>query len=90
MDEVRVSVSELKRQLSQHLQQVAAGKAVIVTRRGKPVARIVPVAQPLEERLELMAQAGLLLWSGARLEEMTPVAHVHGGAVADLIVDRVE
>jgi len=87
MGEVYVSVRELKSRLSQYLQQVKAGKAVIVTNRGKPVGRIVPVAQSLEERLELMAQAGLLLWSGTRLEEMAPVAHARGGAVADLIVE---
>jgi hypothetical protein len=34
------------------------------------VARIVPVGQPLEVRLQMMAQAGLLQWSGKKLAPM--------------------
>lgn len=38
-----VSLSEAKSHLSQPLRQVEAGEEVIITRRGKPVARITPV-----------------------------------------------
>ncbi len=91
MGEVRVGVRELKSRLSQYLRQVKAGRTVVITERGKSVGRIVPVAQPLETRLDMMAQAGLILWSGKRLEPMPPVARVHGDrTVADLLVENRE
>jgi prevent-host-death family protein len=38
-----VSVSELKARLSDHLRQVKAGSEVLITDRGKPVARLIPI-----------------------------------------------
>ena len=72
--------------LGHYLRQVKAGQSVVITERGRPVGRIVPIAQPLQERLETMAQAGMILWSGKKLEPMPPVARVRGdGTVADLL-----
>jgi prevent-host-death family protein len=41
-----VSLSEAKSHLSQLLRLVEAGEEVVITRRGKPIARIIPVARP--------------------------------------------
>jgi prevent-host-death family protein len=91
MSEMQVGVRELKTRLSQYLRQVKAGQTVIVTERGQPIGRIVPVAQPLETRLEAMAQAGLILWSGKKLEPMPPVARVRKNrTVAALLVEDRE
>lgn len=38
-----ISIAELKRRLSAHLETVKAGDEVIVTDRGRPVARLVPL-----------------------------------------------
>ena len=43
----RVKIAELKDNLSAHLRAVEAGAEVEVTDRGRPIARIVPVDQPL-------------------------------------------
>jgi hypothetical protein len=52
------------------------------------VGRIEPIAQPLEDRLQAMAQTGLILWSGERLEPMAPVSRVRGeGSVSDLLIE---
>ena len=65
-----------------------AGRSVVITERGQPVGRIVPISQTLEQRLEAMTQAGLIQWSGRALEPMPPVARVRGdGTVADLLVE---
>jgi prevent-host-death family protein len=89
MAQLQVGVRELKSRLSHYLRQVKAGQSVIITERGRPVGRIVPVAQTLEERLEAMAQAGLIAWSGKKLEPMSPLARVRGeGTVADLLVEE--
>ena len=91
MSEVSVGIRELKGRLSEYLRRVRAGETVVVTDRGQPVGRIVPVAQPLEDRLEAMAQAGLLLWSGKKLEPMAPVARMRGErTVAELLVEDRE
>ncbi len=91
MGEMSVGVRELKSRLSEYLRQVKAGQTVVITEHGQPVGRIVPVTQPLEARLQAMAQAGLLLWSGRKLEPMPPVAQGHRDrTVADLLVEARE
>lgn len=40
------NVREARERLSQLLDQVAAGEQVTITRRGKPVARLIPAVEP--------------------------------------------
>jgi len=42
----RVKIAELKNHLSRHLRAVEGGAEIEVTDRERPIARIVPVAQP--------------------------------------------
>jgi prevent-host-death family protein len=42
--ETRTTVRELRQHLSDHLRRVVGGGTVLVTSRGEPVARLVPVA----------------------------------------------
>jgi len=44
-----VAVAKLKASLSRYLASVKRGEEVLVTERGKPVARIVPVAPGLDD-----------------------------------------
>lgn len=90
MTETQVGIRELKAQLSKYLRRVKAGYTVLITDRGKPVGRIIPVEQPLETRLQAMVDAGLLLWSGKRLQVVQPAARARGSrSVSDqLIEDR--
>lgn len=56
-------ISRLKASLSEYLDVVKAGEEVLVTDRGKPVARIVPVPEergPNAARMKEMAAAGIL------------------------------
>ncbi|MEK6813539.1 MAG: hypothetical protein AABY65_02255 [Nitrospirota bacterium] len=49
---------------------------------------MVPPTLSLDERLQAMLQAGLLLWSGKELRPIAPVARVRGRrTVADLLVE---
>jgi len=43
-----VSVAETKAHLSQVLSRVEAGEEVVITRRGRPVARLAPVRKALQ------------------------------------------
>ena len=56
------AVSELKAALSEYLLKVKAGEEVIVTERGKPIAKIIPIAPSgtIPEQLREMEKAGLV------------------------------
>jgi len=56
----RVAISELKAKLSEYLKAVRAGEEVIVTDRGKPVARMAPISGPdeSESRLRMLVRTG--------------------------------
>jgi len=82
------TVTKLKASLSEYLRQVKQGRTLVITERGKPVGRLVPVGQSLDEKLEGMRKAGQIEWSGKRLRPMKPVARVkHGFSVADLLIE---
>ena len=55
-------ISELKARLSEYLNQVKSGTEVLVTDRGKPVARIIPISGKRRPRQSLakMEREGLL------------------------------
>ena len=91
MSETTVGIRELKARLSHYLRRVKGGETVLITDRGQPVGRIIPTAEPLNDRLQRMAEAGLILWSGRKLEPRPPVARARGEqTVADLLIeDRV-
>jgi prevent-host-death family protein len=54
-----IGVKALKSSLSDTLEQVGAGESVLVTDRGRVIARIVPV-EPEEERMARLVRSGLL------------------------------
>ena len=88
MGEQTVGVRELKARLSEYLRQVKKGRTVVITEHGKPVGRLVPTGQSLEQRLQAMIDAGLAEWNGKPLPPMKPVAKLRGGrSIADLIIE---
>ena len=88
MGEQTVGVRELKARLSEYLRQVKQGRTIIITERGKPVGRLVPTGQSLEQRLQVMIDAGLAEWNGKPLPPARPVAKLKGGkTIADLIIE---
>ncbi len=63
------AVSKLKAYLSDYLNQVKAGTEVLITDRGKPVARLVPIlrTKPAGESLTRMEKQGLIKLGSGRL-----------------------
>jgi len=55
---VHVNVYEAKTNLSRLLAQVEAGEEVVLSRSGKPIARIVPWTEPASARRSLGLLAG--------------------------------
>lgn len=70
MPDDRVSIGTLKARLSEYLRRAKAGEAVVVTDRGRPVARLGPLqgAAALEGRTERLARAGLVRRPVAELD----------------------
>jgi prevent-host-death family protein len=71
-------IAELKARLSEYLSRVKAGEEVLVTDRGKPVARLVPVGAGSETgpddaveraRLRTMEREGLIRLGSGKLPE---------------------
>ena len=90
MAERRIGIRELKSKLSECVREVKSGGTIVVTEHGRPVARMVADASSLGERLEVLANAGLIVWSGRRLKPTKPVARARSGrrTVADLISEN--
>jgi len=91
MSHVTVGIRELKRRLSRYVRQVESGVTVIITLRGKPVGRIVPLKPSLETRMQEVLQTGLVAWSGRKLAPIEPVARTRGSrTVAALLLEDRE
>jgi prevent-host-death family protein len=63
------AISELKAHLSEYLKQVKGGNEVLVTDRGKPVARIVPISSKTRSRgsFSRMEKEGLIKLGSGKL-----------------------
>ena len=93
MAEVRVGSRELKAHLARYVKIVKEGGTVTLTEWGKPVARIVPLADgeekpPLEERIKALVRTGRYSWSGEKPEPRQPTATLMGGGmISDLVIE---
>jgi prevent-host-death family protein len=63
------AVSELKARLSEFLGQVKAGGEVLITDRGRPVARLVPIsgARTVKDGLSALERQGLIKVGSGKL-----------------------
>ena len=66
---INATVPKLKAFLSEYLRRVKAGEEVLVSERGWPIARLVPVTgkDPLPDHLAEMARQGLMRVGSRRL-----------------------
>jgi len=86
-----VSIRELKSRLSHYLRLARKGESVVITDRGVPIGRIVPMGQDLDQRLAVMRETGQAQWSGRKLIHRKPVAKLLGKkTVAQLLVEDRE
>ena len=93
METATVGARELKARLGRYLQIVREGGTVVITDRGKPIGRMVPMgkAESVEERTRALVKAGLVEWGGGALEPIESPAQLIGDeTVADLVVENRE
>lgn len=86
---VEVGVRELRAHLSRWLEAVREGHEVVVTDRGKPVARLSRISD--EDWLDRMVAAGIVTRAKEpktpiRLDELVPVE----GSLADIVIEQRE
>ena len=87
-------MSQLKTSLSEFLLGVKNGEEVLVTERGRPVARLVPAfgAEPAGDRKKRLVRAGILREGSARLDpallKPSPVADPEGKTLRGLLEER--
>ena len=95
----RVGARELKDRLAHYLRTVRQGETVVVTMRGEPVARLVPISArrtealppEIEDRMWELAAKGVLMWNGGPFQLPEPVAENRGPKLlSDLVVDDRE
>jgi len=91
------TVSKLKATLSEYLARVKAGKEVLVTERGKPIAKIIPLApvnSTTSPNLLELARAGLVRIGTGRLPRgfwvMPRPTDAKGKALKALLKERAE
>jgi prevent-host-death family protein len=82
-----VGVRELKTHLSHYLRLVKEGSVLVVTDRGKPLGRLIPVSSDTVETLRGLAETGVIRWSGSKLRPRKPVAKAIGTSAADLLLE---
>ena len=86
----RIGVRELRQHASRYLARVRAGETIEVTDRGKPVARLVPVAR--EETWQDLIDAGVIIPAenpNARLEDIEPGPPITDGPTLSEILQQM-
>jgi len=64
---IEIGAFDAKTHLSSLLDKVAQGEEILITKRGRPVARLVPAVQAGQERIEAAIQELRALRSGLKL-----------------------
>lgn len=91
MKQKTIGIRELKEQLSGHIREVRNGATLVITDRGRPVARLLPIMTAevsLEERLQELVKSGAVSWSGRKLSPPAQTFPVRGPkTVAEMLLE---
>ena len=89
---MNVGIRELKRQLSKYISLVREGETVIVTDRGKPVARLERIPTPpvgLPPSLQRLADEGRLIYKPPSRDLPAPISMLPGDkTLADYVSEQ--
>ncbi len=88
MNELRVGTRELKNRLSEYLRLVKAGQTVTITERGKVIAHISPSAPTIEERMQALEAAGILVCGKGKPKPHRPkIVNRTDRLMSDIVVE---
>jgi len=88
---MKAGVAELKARLSRYLERVKAGQEVLVTDHGRPVAKLVPIAEAeAGSRRESLIRDGLLLPGRGKVRRslLRPPPKGPGASVLDALLEE--
>jgi prevent-host-death family protein len=83
-----VGIRELKRNLSEYLRSVKAGKKVIITDRKKEIAVIVPFSKVDDQgKILQLVREGVADWSGDKPRGMSARIRSKGKTVSEAVLE---
>ena len=89
---IHAGIKEVKNNLSRLLAQVKAGEEILITKRGKPIARIVKENHgynSIRAALEPLVQRGLVsLPSRSILNDPISGIETHGKPVSEMVIEN--
>jgi prevent-host-death family protein len=83
-----IGVRALRERLSDVLTEVEAGETVVVTNKGRAIAKIAPVYVDTPKEVRRLLESGRASWGGQRLGPLEPVEIAPGQAVADILLSQ--
>jgi prevent-host-death family protein len=88
---MRAGVAELKAGLSHYLERVRAGHEIVVTDRGQPVARLVPIAAGTRRgsRRQRLVRQGLLVPGRGRIRPSLLKSPLGSGRQGRAVLDAL-
>ena len=88
---ISAGIKEIKNNLSRLLTKVKAGEEILITERGRPIARIVKENQgdkSIRVALGPLVQRGLITLPGRSImKDPIPVLEVPGRSVSDMVIE---
>ena len=88
---ISAGIKELKNNLSRYLSQVKKGEDILVTERGKPIARIIrdaPKDISLREALSPLVVKGLVKLPSQKIDrEIAPPVKLRGKPVSEMVIE---
>ncbi|GEA14128.1 MAG: hypothetical protein PWR22_932 [Moorella sp. (in: firmicutes)] len=82
----QVGIRKMKASLSHYIKRVKQGESLIITDRGRPVARLVPFENKIPAAITAMLDKGLASWSGGKplgVNKYLPVKN--GRSIASIV-----
>ena len=83
-----VGVRELKNHLSRYLKRVQGGEEILITERGRSVARIVQApSSHFKQSLEPLLREGAVRWSGGKPRGARRKPVIRGRTLSEMVIE---
>jgi len=82
-----VGIKELKQKLSLYVDKVRQGEEIIVTVRGKEIARVIPISRE-RGAVKHLVESGKAVWSGGKPGGMKGIKAKGGPLAKTILEDR--
>jgi len=84
---MKVSVGELKNNLSRYLHHLEKGQSIIVTSHQVPLARLVPIFQSKNKELQTLIEIEGIHWNGKKPTGFKDGPRLPGNTTSDYVIE---